>query len=92
MTIDSVAASCGSEKTFSSNVSPFVSYSTEGKEVGDVLGDALSNHTKIMNLYREAVLGDEPMSETAFEFAPEGLAENLKSAYGPKAMESCNTS
>lgn len=56
MTMDTVSASCGLEETFSSNVSPFATYSTQGRTVEEVLKDVLSSHVLAMNLYREAVL------------------------------------
>lgn len=90
--IDSTASSCGSDVVFDSEVSPFPPYSTKGKKVGDVLADALSNHTNVMEAYREAVLGDEPVTVTDLSLVPPGFIDSLKDAYGPKAMEACNTS
>ncbi|MDQ1343693.1 MAG: hypothetical protein QG650_413 [Patescibacteria group bacterium] len=54
--IDAVSSSCGSETVFESDVSPYAPYSTEGRTVGKVLEEALTNHTDVMELYRETVL------------------------------------
>lgn len=91
-TMDSIYANCGDEQVFSSNVSPYPPYDTEGKKVGEVLEDLLANHTEIMKLYRETVLGDEPKSVSEVSFAPSGFVEKLEEGYGPEAIAACNTS
>lgn len=89
--IDSVASNCGSDVVFDTEVSPFPSYVTKNAKVGDVLQDLLSNHTDVMNVYREAVLGDEPGSQPTLTFAPDGFVSSVKADYGPKAIAACNT-
>ncbi|MFZ3233664.1 MAG: hypothetical protein WA194_09380 [Patescibacteria group bacterium] len=89
--IDSLAANCGSDLVFDTEVSPFPTYVTKNAKIGDVLQDLLSNHTDVMNVYREAVLGDEPGSQPSLTFAPDGFVASVKADYGPKAIATCNT-
>lgn len=89
--IDSVSANCGSETVLPKDLSPFPPYSTAGKEAGDVLSEALTNHVKVMELYREAVLGDEPVTVEGLVLVPKDFTAKIKEAYGPKALAACNT-
>lgn len=90
--IDSLAASCASDKLFDTEISPFPTYVTKGQKVGDVMQSLLSNHTDVMNVYREAVLGEEPGSAPELTFAPASFIATVKKAYGPSALAACNTS
>lgn len=90
--IDSLAASCGYDVTFKTEASPFPTYSVKDQKVGDVLQSVLSYHTSVMNVYREAVLGEEPGSAPDLPFAPAGFVASVKKAYGPSAIAACNTS
>lgn len=54
--IDALASACGSETLFDAEASPFPSYVTKGRKTGEILQSLLSNHTDVMNVYREAVL------------------------------------
>lgn len=90
--IDSVSTNCGSETVLPKDLSPFPPYSTKDKKAGDVLSEALTNHVKVMELYREAVLGDEPVTVNDLVLVPKDFTAKIKGAYGPKAIASCNTS
>lgn len=79
--IDSVAASCASDIVFTTEVSPFSTYAVKDQKIGDVLQSVLSYHTSVMNVYREAVLGEEPGSMPDLPFAPAGFVASVKKAY-----------
>ena len=61
----------------------------EEKALGDIAGDLLTNHVKIIGFYRESVIGIPPSKSGFFLVGPD-FSKSVQTDYGPKGTEACN--
>lgn len=87
----SVYNQCAQGVVIKENLSDDPTYTTQGKKISTVLDEILANHIKMLNFYRETVVGISVMSDPSFILVGDNQAfkDALKKLYGSKAFETC---